>query len=116
MDASKQLSLTADENARKDKQAQRAPALAQALRDEQAAREAAEQEADRWRHGQTIEGDFVCPDSLRALAAEQENERLRQTIETLLPWLDEMGRKHAMQGDEEPVIEGLRRALNGDPQ
>lgn len=26
---------------------------------------AAERELERWRHGVTVEGDFVCPDSLR---------------------------------------------------
>ena len=39
-------------------------------------REAVE-EADRLRHGVGVEGDFVCPDSLRALAAEAEVARLR---------------------------------------
>jgi hypothetical protein len=36
--------------------------LAQAEAD----RDAAVRELERWRHGVTIEGDFVCPDSLRA--------------------------------------------------
>ncbi len=31
---------------------------------------AAEREADRWRHGVPVEGDYVCPDSLRAEKAE----------------------------------------------
>jgi hypothetical protein len=28
--------------------------------------QAADREADRWRHGVPVEGDYVCPDSLRA--------------------------------------------------
>lgn len=33
--------------------------------------EAAERELERWRHGNTIEGDFVCPNELRAVNAER---------------------------------------------
>lgn len=32
--------------------------------------ETAERELERWRHGATIEGDFVCPNELRAVNAE----------------------------------------------
>lgn len=47
-----------------DLQAERDAALARA--------EAAEREAERWRHGAPIEGDFVCPNDLRACEAEAE--------------------------------------------
>lgn len=49
--------------------AERDAALARA---EQAERErdAAEREAERWRHGVPVEGDYVCPNDLRAYHAE----------------------------------------------
>lgn len=37
-----------------------------------------ERELERWRHGNTIEGDFVCPNELRAVNAEAELRTLRQ--------------------------------------
>lgn len=39
---------------------------------------AAERERDRWRHGVPIEGDYACPDSLRADAAEHERDEARR--------------------------------------
>lgn len=35
----------------------------------EAERDAALREADRWRHGATVEGDFVCPNQLQLDAA-----------------------------------------------
>jgi hypothetical protein len=37
-------------------------------------------EADRLRHVQAIEGDYVCPDSLRADEAEKERARARRAL------------------------------------
>lgn len=42
-----------------------------------AQRDAAIREADRWRHGVPVEGDFVCPDSLALHEARAECDRLR---------------------------------------
>ena len=39
--------------------------------------DAANRELERWRHGATVEGDFVCPDSLALTAANAEIERLQ---------------------------------------
>lgn len=43
-------------------------------------RDAARREADRLRHGEPIEGDFVCPHELAADALRAENDRLREII------------------------------------
>lgn len=48
------------------------------LKDVPAKLAALEAELDRWRHGAPIEGDFVCPDSLRAASLEAENAALRR--------------------------------------
>lgn len=37
-----------------------------------AALAAAERELERWRHGQPVEGDYVCPNELRATIAESQ--------------------------------------------
>lgn len=42
--------------------------------------DAAEAGLERWRHGQQIEGDYVCPNALAATNAEAENQRLRNLI------------------------------------
>jgi hypothetical protein len=44
---------------------------------------ASQREADRWRHGVPIEGDYVCPDALRADAAEQRAKSLEADLESL---------------------------------
>jgi hypothetical protein len=44
---------------------------------------AAEREAERLRHGATIEGDHVCPDALRADRAEAWRARIEPMIEEL---------------------------------
>ena len=41
---------------------------------------AAVREADRWRHGVPIEGDYVCPDSLALEAARAESATLRRDL------------------------------------
>ena len=46
----------------------------------------AERERDRWRHGVPIEGDYVCPDSLRADAAEATIARVRKRADALCRW------------------------------
>jgi hypothetical protein len=46
-------------------------------------RDLAAREADRLRHGVPIEGDFVCPDALRADSAERERDDMRATIDAL---------------------------------
>lgn len=43
-------------------------------------RDAANRELERWRHGNMIEGDFVCPDSLALTEARAECEALSKTI------------------------------------
>lgn len=43
-------------------------------------RDAALREADRLRHGEPIEGDFVCPHELSADALRAENARLREIV------------------------------------
>ena len=50
----------------------------------QASRDAAIREADRWRHGVPIEGDYVCPDSLRADAAEKRAAEAEATIASVV--------------------------------
>ena len=50
------------------------PAVALALLDECAAME---RELERWRHGLTIEGDFVCPNALAADNARDDLARLK---------------------------------------
>jgi len=42
--------------------------------------DAAERELERWRHGVTIEGDFVCPNDLRAANAERERDKLYEEL------------------------------------
>lgn len=41
--------------------------------------ESAERELERWRHGKTIEGDFVCPNELRAVNVERELAEVKNT-------------------------------------
>lgn len=41
---------------------------------------AAEAANERLRHGQQIEGDYVCPNELRAVNAETETNRLREVL------------------------------------
>lgn len=43
-------------------------------------RDAAERMADRLRHGQEIESDYICPDSLRATEAEAERDTLKARL------------------------------------
>ena len=43
--------------------------------------EAAARELERWRHGAPIEGDYVCPNALRADNAEAESEAMRGVVE-----------------------------------
>lgn len=45
--------------------------------------EAAEAACERLRHGQQIEGDYVCPNELRATTAEAEAKRLRAALTVL---------------------------------
>lgn len=46
---------------------------------------ASQRESDRWRHGVPVEGDFVCPDSLRADAL---SERLHEA-EAIVDYLSD---------------------------
>jgi hypothetical protein len=46
-------------------------------------------ELERWRHGNTIEGDFVCPDSLQLTDARKEIEQLKQERRRLYDSLNE---------------------------
>lgn len=48
------------------------PALIAEVRMQRARADAATREADRLRHGAPVEGDFVCPDAMRAEKAEHE--------------------------------------------
>lgn len=41
-------------------------------------------ELERWRHGSTIEGDFVCPYEFDLLQRDKEIERLNALVEDLL--------------------------------
>lgn len=42
--------------------------------------EALERELERWRHNQPVEGDYVCPNALRADMAEAEVVALRARL------------------------------------
>lgn len=44
---------------------------------------ATERELERWRHGETIEGDFICQNALRADAAERERDELVKRLACL---------------------------------
>jgi hypothetical protein len=61
-------------------------------------RDALKAELERWRHGNTIEGDFVCPDSLALTEVTAERDRMRPVYEAAkalkdedLMWSGEMG-------------------------
>lgn len=63
-----------------------------------AARGAAEREADRWRHGKTIEGDYVCPRGLEcdaAIAALARVTAARDELASIadLRWQEDPGRR-----------------------
>lgn len=47
-----------------------------------------EQEVERWRHGVTIEGDFICPDSLDLTEAERVIDVVRESLE----WIEGSGK------------------------
>lgn len=47
---------------------------------------AANRELERWRHGVTVEGDFVCPDSVALTEARAEADRMRAVYEAAVKW------------------------------
>ncbi len=65
-----------------------------AEKEERERRQATERELERWRHNLQIEGDYVCPDSLRANEAEA---RVRE-LEEKLAAVDVDGMAEALAG------------------
>jgi hypothetical protein len=61
-----------------------------------------ERELERWRHGVTVEGDFVCPDSLRMTALEAALRQLTDDLKQDAWWTDH------------PFTVRARAALAGD--
>ncbi len=84
--------------------------------------EAAERALERWRHGVTIEGDFVCPDSLRAEAAEAQVDRLKGPLVEGKTWRvgRTLGRTLYKDGivvgmvDTVALAEDIVEAMNGE--
>jgi hypothetical protein len=59
---------------------------------------AANRELERWRHGQPIEGDYVCPDSLRVHALQKQCNEARAEAA-------------ALREASKPVVSALRKAI-----
>lgn len=64
-------------------------------------RDAALRELERWRHGEQVEGDYVCPDSLRADQAERERDEARNEREHLAEIVSKLREKITQKYDEE---------------
>lgn len=81
MGAVQKVKAMADELGRQDRQIADLTTARDRLQEERdglrAALTAAERELERWRHGNTIEGDFVCPNALRAYDATRERDEAR---------------------------------------
>jgi hypothetical protein len=50
-------------------------------------RDVIQREAERLRHGEPVDGDFVCPDSLRVSDLEAEVKTLRETLHEVLDFV-----------------------------
>lgn len=49
-------------------------------------RDSALRELERWRHGNTVEGDFVCPNELERTAALAEIMRMKPVFDAAVAW------------------------------
>lgn len=93
--------------------------------DERTRANAATREADRLRHGVPVEGDYVCPDALRADAAETRIRRIEAFMALDGPWpttdvlrkladaADHMLRDHSYDVHGHELIAAARDAARG---
>jgi hypothetical protein len=77
---------------------------------------ATERELERWRHGVQIEGDYVCPDSLRMTEALAEVERLRAGIRQQAAQLVEWAVARGGHSPSAIVATNLRKLIGEDIQ
>lgn len=68
---------------------------------------AANQELERWRHGATIEGDFVCPHQLEASNLRAELREVREALRTAL-WMADGEDNMTNEQRGEKILELMR--------